>query len=616
MKINYTLLFALLCSCFIACSEDINENETNDYGSGSASNGEISLSIDCDQQVSTKGSLVTEANTLSSIGVYSFNSSTGATVHENIEANYNGFRTAQYWPSYDIDFVAYTPYIGEDEIVNGLEINSISSESFVFNYTVPTSIADQPDFMISTPLLNQSETTNTIQLSLQHAMASVGFRVQGDDPRGVIDAITVYNIVDNGVVTMDVATGDISWVAGTTTTDYSPTMNTSVVTTQDYSQLAVNSDQYLLMVPQNVDNATYDVTSTISTDYEYPQYITEQFTYSGVPFSGTWDVGEVHVYNTLLEDNLPFVVIDDNTTQAEIAAKIAKMVAWGYDDIIIVGGYGDDYFDNPLDIVSYEALLGYALEYALEYPNNSFNSIDLSEVVMLGDTESTNHLSNDTFGDNLTDAQKAMITSVTLPADLAKLYSYTFLNYTNLEEVIFTDGCTTIDIAVNTFEGCTSLTKFIGSSSIQSILAYGFLNCTSLETVYIPGEGVLLGKEAFMGCTSLTELWIATEGAIGAIITTAFNEFNNIANCTLYTNYANVSSGSSSGSYVGGDGGQITISDNTVTITETNVGSTNSSSQSYTFADIVLLEYADGVYYKVNSNGVKTGTTYNIPTQN
>lgn len=636
MKTNYKLLLALFCGLFIACSESIDNSDTPTLNEDEVENSNaIGYSIVCDD-VTTKGSLLTNARNISSLGVHAVTSDSRGIYIDNVEAAWNGFysNTTYYWPGGEatLDMFAYTPYleVGADYSQEGLKINEISGDNFVVSYKVPENIEDQPDFMVSKPVLNQGAMASDVAFSLQHVTAAVSFLISGDDPRGEINQIEVFNIIDEGVVTIDMTdpAGSFEWEIGSTSSDYYPSMSGNIAASSPSSQLAMNTDQYLMMVPQNVDDSSFRITATYSVDYEYPNYITEQG--SGTyDFEGEWKGGLIHVYGIVLEDNLPFIVIQDDTTEEQIAAKIAKMIEWGMDELVIVGGFGDESFGTELtkDTYStYESLLGYAVSTALASSGNSFTSIDLSEVVMLGDVEDTNHLSGTTFGgggDNSipTDAQKAQITSITLPADLLKIYSYSFSDYVNLTEIVFPDGCGVIDIAVNTFENCTSLEAFYGSASIQKVLAYAFLGCTSLTTVYIPGAGTSFGQYIFDGCTSLDEIWMATDGEIGDIDNEVFANYQNTSSgtyfdttsCTLITNEANVLAGNAN-TYYGNGGGQISISNNVVTITEINEETTSSESFSYTFEAIVLVSYGgvddNGIWYTVTS--VSGSTTYHV----
>ncbi len=600
--INYRLIALLLGLAFVSCSENFIE-ETPELGNEETSGISFSVEVEADFSVS-KGTPISASTSIPSVGVYSYFYDGSAHLTNEI-GSYNSFYTDHYWPNNEsltgndqlIKFYAYSPYA--DEATNGVSIVSADTNSLVIDYTVPTTIENQPDLMISAP---QSIYEAVIPFTMEHALAAITFTFSGDDPNGYLTKVTTNNVINSCRVTMS-SDGEMSWVNGTTDDDYTIALSATGSGLVSTSQREiVDGDGRLMMVPQILGTgATLYVESKYSTDYNYPQGYTVEDKQTTFDISGhEWSNGVWRYYNLYLEDTLPFIVIDDNTTVEMVEAKAAKLIADGYtDELVVVGGYGDPEFYGLADDGSsmanstFEALINVAIDYYDDNSNN-FSAIDLSEVVMYGDEEANNHLSTITFdfdGEN-------EITTVTLPASLVKIYKETFMGYSGLTTVIMPEGCDLIDIPIDAFNGCTSLEMITFPVSARWLREGCFNGCTSLKYLYIPGAEII-GLDLFTDCP-LEQLWLATDTEIISIDGDAFNGFDT-EDCILFTNADNVSAGTS-GSYNSLDestsGGEISITTNgnntnqtaTVTLTET-------SSTQYTFDAVVFVEpNGDGSY--------------------
>ena len=123
------------------------------------------------------------------------------------------------------------------------------------------------------------------------------------------------------------------------------------------------------------------------------------------------------------------------------------------------------------------------------------------------------------------------LTAISLPEKLTTLEDYAFYGCDNLTElslyrtsgidmvfdleivtkVTVMEGVT--DIAESAFEYCTNLTEISLPSSLSTIRAYAFYECTSLESITIPKNVVSIGEDAFEGCVALREV-VLPEGLL------------------------------------------------------------------------------------------------------
>jgi hypothetical protein len=87
------------------------------------------------------------------------------------------------------------------------------------------------------------------------------------------------------------------------------------------------------------------------------------------------------------------------------------------------------------------------------------------------------------------------LTSVTLPDNVASIYSQAFYNCTGLTNVTLGNGVTTIgDYA---FEYCTNLSNVTIPASIQSLGNYAFAYCSSLNGAYFQGNALSVSGSQF-----------------------------------------------------------------------------------------------------------------------
>jgi len=97
---------------------------------------------------------------------------------------------------------------------------------------------------------------------------------------------------------------------------------------------------------------------------------------------------------------------------------------------------------------------------------------------------------------------------ITIPSDVEKIDSYAFNSCQSLTKVEFAENSKLTEIALASFEKCTSLEEIILPENINTLGMGAFSGCTSLKKVYIPQSVKELEYRAFLGCSSLSDLTI------------------------------------------------------------------------------------------------------------
>ena len=96
--------------------------------------------------------------------------------------------------------------------------------------------------------------------------------------------------------------------------------------------------------------------------------------------------------------------------------------------------------------------------------------------------------------------------SVTIPAGVTDIASWSFRNCTRLTSITIPNSVTSI--GKSAFSTCKDLTSITIPSSVTSIGGYAFGGCTGLNSVTIPASTTSLGGYAFGGCSGLTEITV------------------------------------------------------------------------------------------------------------
>lgn len=93
----------------------------------------------------------------------------------------------------------------------------------------------------------------------------------------------------------------------------------------------------------------------------------------------------------------------------------------------------------------------------------------------------------------------------------------------------------------NAFSGNTDIKEIVFSGANTTVEEYSFMNCTSLEAVYIPENVVNFGDRVFEGCTSLNTVTMLSD--IVSMPTNMFSGCTALENVTINENIAEFSYG-------------------------------------------------------------------------
>ena len=115
-------------------------------------------------------------------------------------------------------------------------------------------------------------------------------------------------------------------------------------------------------------------------------------------------------------------------------------------------------------------------------------------------------------------------TTKTLTVNTATVVDFAYMNHSEIENVIISNGVTSIGSAA--FAVCTNLkTVFVGNG-VTSIGSSAFENCTSLTSINIPASVTSIGAGAFAGCTNLKTVFVGN--GVTSIGNRAFDSCTNL----------------------------------------------------------------------------------------
>ncbi|MEG0467294.1 MAG: fimbrillin family protein [Mucinivorans sp.] len=266
MKTHYLVGFAALALAFAGCSKnEILETE------GSKTGNAISFST---YAKGSKGTAIDNTSFATSghdFGVTAFLSTTGQDVpymgaldkgasitHNGTVWNYADPADARYWPK-DVTtlvFYGYTPFANTNR---GGTLAFDKAGGMVFdNYVVPTTVANQEDFMWAYTSTNKATSSAGVLMTFHHALVRVNFKARVTTSTLKVDiakdGITICNIKKKGKVTITSATTVADW---TTPKDADGTPLNDITVPSDIASITYNT---------TTPTAATDVSSTTAGD--------------------------------------------------------------------------------------------------------------------------------------------------------------------------------------------------------------------------------------------------------------------------------------------------------------------------------------------------------------
>ena len=176
------------------------------------------------------------------------------------------------WPAGENDFLNFYAYSDEDNTSAYAAATGVSAHPS-FTYTVPTTVADQKDLLV-TAAFNQTEKTSQGKLNLEfkHALTQIAFKVKAASPTFKVKVSKVELVGVNSVAQFAYdGTTDVvgAWSGAGTPADYAFTVETpaKVDNTEFVSLAAAAGEGNLMMIPDADPKAvTLRVTYTLDDD--------------------------------------------------------------------------------------------------------------------------------------------------------------------------------------------------------------------------------------------------------------------------------------------------------------------------------------------------------------
>ena len=255
------------------------------------------------------------------------------------------------------------------------------------------------------------------------------------------------------------------------------------------------------------DNAFYNCSGLKKVDMSG---VTELVALEQYMFSGCVSLKDINLSNTLkivkdyafngcreLENvHFPASLQSIGNYAFQNCSKIMDLNFDGCEYLVSIGTYA---FSNCIGL---ETLSFAECSSLTSFSSNIFSGCtSLKEVDMLGCTSIT--AVSDYMFSGCTSLQ-----AVKLPSSMITLGSYVFNNCTGLE-VVNLEGCKKLSNIYNTaFNGCTGLKllDITECTSLRTINDNTFSTCTALETVNFPSSLTSIGASAFANCTNLLHM--------------------------------------------------------------------------------------------------------------
>ena len=247
---------------------------------------------------SSRGIPLSNLSDGSQISVFAYHNTNGSWTPTNDTPNFMngdvitkslgqwGSAPTRYWP--DRGSISFFGFYPAPTNSNGLKIEAFDGGPVV-SYTVPTDVKDQPDFMVGNPQYDKDQSMGSVAFKMSHALTAIGFRISGNNQR--ITKISIKGVNTRGKLSLDTGSSNTpkwNWTDLTVSSTEIMAGIVSGLVADSVPQNAINSDGYLMMIPQQL-----------------PAGATLVIRYDGknkeIPISGTWEAGQKIIYNVLPE---------------------------------------------------------------------------------------------------------------------------------------------------------------------------------------------------------------------------------------------------------------------------------------------------------------------------
>ena len=181
---------------------------------------------------------------------------------------------------------AYYPFVSPTEdVLHNLTISAADAAgSPTIDYTIPTNVADQQDFMVGwTDEDAFGAAFDVVHMKMYHMMTAVRFTIDESVPAGYIRKITISDVADGGHFVYD---DELKWNSvNSTLASYSLERD---IRTGVGSKVELNADEVFMMMPQYLNDK-----SAVTIIYDNGQV----FTLSSSLDGKEWERGKLVTYN-------------------------------------------------------------------------------------------------------------------------------------------------------------------------------------------------------------------------------------------------------------------------------------------------------------------------------
>lgn len=301
----------------------------------------IRFSVSQKDQIITRGTPISNSSEMVDMGVFAYYtgdgientwSNVGSSSFPNFMNNdklvnslgsWNSQKNVS-WPSSEdanVTFFSYSPYASE---ANGLSI--IVNDGFPkIHYEVPLICKDQPDLLVSVPVLDKNIISNgsiPVPFSMNHALSCIGFKIKGNGEK--IDKIAIKGISISGDLCVD-NSGSLLWsnLSEPTDAEFQAGIPVSLIANGQIID-ATRADGYLMMIPQFLGEDARLIVTVGGED-------------KVVNLSGEWIIGEKYVYSISIKEQISaerlpnsYIVNPSVVTPTEFYIPIRKInYYWG-----------------------------------------------------------------------------------------------------------------------------------------------------------------------------------------------------------------------------------------------------------------------------------------------
>lgn len=206
-----------------------------------------------DTEVATKGTPVTDMYSAFKMYGYTFDGNWNEAVTPDLMFGETLTKSGSIWKpamnSYwqgkgkNVRFFAYAP-VNQNGLTAINPATQVSAGSPVFAFTLPSSVADQQDLLVSRTVDLADNTNACQQLTFNHALTAVKFKAAANMPKSTVTKITLKGVY--GAAKFSYAT--MSWSELSAAKDFSQVVSIPITGAGDITQPA----QTFMMIPQTL----------------------------------------------------------------------------------------------------------------------------------------------------------------------------------------------------------------------------------------------------------------------------------------------------------------------------------------------------------------------------